>query len=472
MSAPGKPARLTGWAQLGLLIGPLLSMVDSSIVNVAVPDIASELGSSLDIVAWAVSGYLFAIAAALAGTSYLARRFGTRRVYTCSLVGFVLVSACCALAPTTGALIAARVLQGALGAPLMPLAMSMLLGKAGAARHLPVLASLLLFLAPALGPTAGGVLVSTVGWRWIFLINLPLGVIGLIGLLRVPAHLGAGRQPGARFDPVGLALLAGGLLLLLNGAHEGGGQGWTHLTTLGALVGGFALSGLYVLWARQRPGSAVDLALFHQRDTALAVVLIPLSYLVIASAIFVLPVFTQTVQGYTAVATGIAMLPQGLITGLSTVAGQKLMARVSVRTLVCAGFGLLAVSSAGLLALQADTPLWVTGAILAGRAAAIGLVISPLLVAAQRDLEIAAQADANTLMIIVQRAGGSLGVSLIASLLTARAGQIGPVAAFHEIGLILTGVALVGLRLAVLLTSERPPASSLMLAATATGNRK
>jgi hypothetical protein len=94
------------------------------------------------------------------------------------------------------------------------------------------------------------------------------------------------------------------------------------------------------------------------------------------------------------------MLPQGLITGLSTVAGQKLMARLSVRTLVCAGFGLLAVNSAGLLALQADTPLWVTGAILAGRAAAIGLVICPLLVAAQRDLEIAAQAVANTLMII------------------------------------------------------------------------
>lgn len=472
MPESSTPARLTRWAQLGLLIGPLLSMVDSSIVNVAVPDIAAELGSSLDTVQWAVSGYLLALAAALASTSYLARRFGTRRIYTASLIGFVVASACCALAPTTGMLIAARAVQGALGAPLMPLAMSMLLGRAGAARSLPVLASLLLFLAPALGPTAGGVLVATVGWRWIFLINLPLGLIGLVGLARVPAHLGAGRQRDARFDPVGLALLAGGLLLVLFGAHDGALRGWLRLESLGALLGGAALLASYVGWARDRPGAAVDLASFRRRETGLAVVLIALSYLVIAAAIFIIPVFTQTVQGYSAVATGLAMLPQGLITGLSTVAGQRLMARVSVRSLVSSGFAVLAASSALLLVLDHDTPLWITGGVLAGRAAAIGLVISPLLVFSQRDLEPEAQADANTLMIIVQRVGGSVGVSLIASLLTARAGQVGPIAAFHEVGIVLAGVALLGLRLSVLLDGTRPPAvASAQTAAAPVGGK-
>jgi hypothetical protein len=101
--------RLSPLAQLGLLVGPLLSMVDSSIVNVAVPDVAAELGASLDTVQWVVSGYLLSLAAALAATSYLARRFGTRRVYAASMIGFVLASALCAVAPSAPALIVARV---------------------------------------------------------------------------------------------------------------------------------------------------------------------------------------------------------------------------------------------------------------------------------------------------------------------------------------------------------------------------
>jgi predicted MFS family arabinose efflux permease len=219
----------------------------------------------------------------------------------------------------------------------------------------------------------------------------------------------------------------------------------------------------YLRWARGRPHAAVDLELVNRGQTLLAVVLIGLAYLVVSSAIFVLPVFTQAVQGHSALATGVAMLPQGLITGLSTVVGQKLMYRVPLRRLVGIGFGVLAVCSTGLLALDASTPLWVTGAILAGRAAAIGLVITPLLAATQRDLEPAQQADANTLMIIVQRVGGSLGVSLIASMLAARLLVVGPISAFHEIGVLLTGVALLGLRLCIALNTSldpRPPRSS------------
>ena len=458
-ASPDVTPRLSPLAQLGLLVGPLLSMVDSSIVNVAVPDVGADLAAPLDEVQWTVSGYLLALAAALAATSFLARRFGVRRVYTVSLVGFVAASACCALAPGVGTLIAARAVQGALGAPLMPLAMSMLLGRAGAARHLPTLASLLLFLAPALGPTAGGILVETVGWRWIFLINLPLGVIGLVGLLRVPRGLGAQRQADARFDPVGLLLLAGALLGLLFGAHEGAARGWLTVPAAVPLAAGALRAVAYVRWARDRRHAAVDLALVRRGQTLLALTLIALSYTVIAAAIFVLPVFTQAVQGYSALATGLAMLPQGIVTGLSTVVGQKLMKRVPVHSLVAAGFVVLSVCSAGLLMIDRGTPLWVTGAILAGRAAAIGLVISPLLVRVQQDMEAAEQAHDDTLMIIMQRVGGSLGVSLIASLLAARLTAVGPVSAFHEVGALLLGVALLGLRLAVTLRTDRsdPP---------------
>src|SRR5215470_15544965 len=127
--APG--ARLSLAAQAGLLAGPFLSMVDSNIVNVALPDITTQLHSSLDTAQWIISGYLLALAAGLAASAYLAKRFGTRRVYLASLIGFTLASALCALAPTIGLLIALRVAQGTLGAALVPLAMNMLLGDEG-----------------------------------------------------------------------------------------------------------------------------------------------------------------------------------------------------------------------------------------------------------------------------------------------------------------------------------------------------
>src|SRR5262249_21928711 len=201
-----KVIRLGGLAQLGLMIGPLLSMVDSSIVNVAVADIASQLHADLDRVQWVVSGYLLALAAGLAASAYLARRFGTLRVYTASLIGFIAASAACAVAPDVTVLIAARAVQGLVGAPLVPLAMSVLLAKQGRARQIPVAAGLLFFLAPALGPTAGGLLIAAGGWPWIFLVNVPVGLLGLLGVRRVPAAAAPPRDPGARFDPVGLVL--------------------------------------------------------------------------------------------------------------------------------------------------------------------------------------------------------------------------------------------------------------------------
>ena len=158
-------ARLGALAQYGLLAGPLLSMLDASIVTVAVAPIARQLHAPLTQVGWAVSGYLLALGVGLAATSWLARRFGTLPVYTASVIGFTAASACCAAAPDARLLIAARLAQGLAGAPLVPLAMSMLLGGAGGARTVSPVAGLLLFLAPALGPTAGGGLIAAFGRR-------------------------------------------------------------------------------------------------------------------------------------------------------------------------------------------------------------------------------------------------------------------------------------------------------------------
>jgi EmrB/QacA subfamily drug resistance transporter len=449
--------RLGGLAQLGLLIGPLLTMVDSSIVNVAVADIGRELHAGLDRVQWVVSGYLLALAAGLAASAFLARRFGTLRVYAASLTGFILASAACAAAPNVSMLIAARAVQGLVGAPLVPLAMSLLLGKQGAARRIPVAAGLLFFLAPALGPTLGGLLIVAGGWPWIFLVNLPVGLAGLLGLRRIPAAVVPTRDPRARFDPIGLGLLAVGLTLALYGASRATITGWGSVGVVLTLGSGLMLLAAYTAWALRRQQPAVDLALLRYGQSALALTLSVVSSVVAFAAVFLLPVFTQTVQHHSALATGLALLPQGLITGVGTALGQRLATRVTVRTLVTAGFVVLAATSAGLLLLTTTTPLWVTATILSGRAVAIGFGITPLLFAMLEPLTDAQLADGNTVFNIAQRLGGSLGVSLLASLFAARTPVAGPVASFHEIGLILTALALGAAVLSRKLAAIRQP---------------
>ncbi len=449
--------RLSGVAQLGLMIGPVLTMVDSSIVNVAVSDIAGELHAGLDDVQWVVSGYLLALAAGLAASAFLARRFGTLTTYGIALIGFIAASAACAAAPTVPILITARAVQGLVGAPLVPLAMTLLLGRQGAARRIPVAAGLLFFLAPALGPTLGGVLVAAGGWPWIFLVNVPIGLVGLLALRRVPAAIASPADPSARFDPFGLTLLAAGLTLALYGVSRAPIAGWHSPIVVSTVGGGLALLAGYLAWASRRAQPAVDLALLRAGQSRLALLLSVVSSVVAYAAVFLLPVFTQTVQGHSTLATGLALLPQGLITGVGTALGQRLAHRISVRTLVTCGFVMLAGTSAGLLLLEATTPLWVTAVILSGRAVAIGFGITPLLFAMLGPLDDTRLADGNTVFNIAQRLGGALGVSLLSTWYAAQARTTDPVTGFHHIGVILSGIALGAAALALFLAPIRQP---------------
>jgi len=452
-SPPG--AGLGVLAQYGLLAGPLLSMLDASIISVAVAPIARQLHAPLSQVGWAVSGYLLALGVGLAATSWLARRFGTLHVYTASVIGFTTASACCAAAPDARLLIAARLAQGLAGAPLVPLAMSMLLGGSGGARRISPVAGMLLFLAPALGPTAGGGLIAAFGWRSIFLVNVPVGLAAAIAARHIPPQRAPGRAPTAPLHAAGLVLLAAGLTGVLAGASEGAAAGWARPATWVPLALGSLLLAGYAARAARHPHPVLDLAPLRRRTPALGMLLCAAASVVAFAAVFVLPVFAQAVQGHSAAATGLALLPQGIITGLGTVAGQKLLSHVSIRATVVAGFTILAAASLGLLAITATTPLPVTAAILAGRAAAIGLVITPLLDAITGTLRRGELADANTVFNICQRIAGALGIGLITALFTTWARTHGPVPALHATGLLLVATAALAAATATLLPGRR-----------------
>jgi len=482
--SPGPPRRARVLVQYALLAGPLLSMLDSSIVNVAVEPIARELHAGLTTVQWTISGYLLALGAGLAGTAYLARRFGTLPVYRASVIAFTLASAMCALAPDAAALVAARVVQGLVAAPLVPLAMSMLLGRGpeegaggggpagggggNGSRSISPLAGIMLFLGPALGPTVGGALIGAAGWRSIFLINVPLGALAAVAVGSVPAALAPGRQPGTRFDLPGLVLLAAGLTGLLLGvsqigvsqigASQGASAGWRSGTTWVPLAAGAVLVACYVGWAARRDSPALDLSLARRRAPVLSMGLCALASVVTWAAVFLLPVFVQSVQGRSALAAGLAMAPQGLITGLSTALAPRWLTRLTVRVTVACGFAFLALASLGLLLIGAATPLWLIAVILSCRSVSVGLIINPLLQALLQPLRPAQLADAGTLFNAWQRIAGSFGIALVAALYATQArgpGPAGSVAALHETGLVLAAISVAGALAAAALPAVR-----------------
>jgi len=447
--------RFSTATRLAFLGGPMLSMIDSSVVNVAVPVIVRELHTSLSTAAWTVSGYLLGLACGLAATPWLARRFGTMRAYQAALLGFILASAACAAAPSATLLIVARVVQGLAGAPMVPLAMGLLLDNKTGARSMPASAGLLLFAAPALGPAIGGVLISGFGWRSIFLINVPVGLAAWAGVRAGRKHAREDGDPGARLDVPGLLLLAAGLGLATYGASQGPDRGWLSAAAAPAWAGGLALIAGYLWWARRRTrGSgtqpAVNLSLLASRRRSVILALACVASVVLFAVLFLAPVFLQGVQHHAATVTGLVLLPQGIVMGLASWLGNVVVERGQSRpavivTSVAGGLAMLAVSTLGLLLLTASTPVLLTAALLCGRGLALGLTIQPLVMALLADLDATHMPDANTLFNIAERLSGSFGIALLATLYATRTQVTGsPVTALHDCALALTALCAAG----------------------------
>lgn len=423
VSSPAPPMghRLTALVLLGLLAGPFMSMIDSSVVNVALAVIARGFKTDLATAQWVISGYLLALAFGLPASAFLAKRYGTRRIYLVSMAGFTLSSLACAFAPTLPVLIATRVLQGLCGAPLVPLAMNVLLGPNGSARKgIPPVAGGLLFLAPALGPTVGGLLLRVGAWPLIFLVNVPIGLLGLIGATRISKELAGRGDRAARFDPPGLALASFGLTLTIYGATAGAQKSWLGGDVWPFWGGGAILLFLYILYALIRPHPALDLKLLRHSQSALALFLVCMVSIVMAAMLLVTPIYLQQIQGTSTLVAGLVLLPQGLVTGLGAVLGMELAKWWGERTCICFGTVILVATTALLLLLDLATPAWLTALLLCGRGLATGLVLQPLLTVMLHGLTQHELPDGNTLFTVTDNLGGSGGVALLATLLQQR----------------------------------------------------
>lgn len=448
--------RLSLALQIAVIAGPMLSMIDSSVVNVAIPSISTDLHDSLSSVQWTISAYLLSLAAGQAIVAWVARRFGTLRSYLVSTVVFGIASLLCGFAPSLHLLVAARIFQGLGGAALVPLALSLLFSDKETSDGMPLSVGLVLFAAPALGPTIGGLLIRSLGWRSIFFINPIIVLIAVCAILPIRRQaLGIVGDSHAKLDAIGLILLSAGLGLLTYGAGQGQLHGWLAPLSAPYWLGGIILTGVYAWWSkhllRRRSVPILNLSLLIKPQKLLAIGLVGISSVVLYAVVFLAPVYLQTVQGYSALTAGLILLPQGVVMGLAAALGNMIIKKGKTmpqlaRLSISGGLILLTIFTLGLLILNENTPVALTAFLLCGRSLAIGLTTQPLTFMLLARLKKHEQADANTLFTTVQRLAGSFGVALLATYYANRiVATHSAVTALHQTVIIMGLLAFVGL---------------------------
>lgn len=404
-----------------LLTGVMVVVFDTTIVNVAIDTISRGLHASVSATQWVISGYVLALGVVIPVAGWAMERFGAKQTWMGALALFMVGSALSSSAWNIGALIAFRVLQGIGGGLMLPILQTLLIRAAGGRKLGRVMAALSLpgLLGPVLGPVIGGLIVSHFSWRWIFWVNVPFCVAGLVlagrGLERTAP------RKGAYLDVVGLALLSPALAAVIYGLSEIGVRGgFTHVMVIAPLAAGVALLGLFALHALRTSRPVVDLRLFRVRSFSASATLLFLSGLALYGAMLLLPLYYQQVRGQSALAAGLLLAPQGL--GMLLTRGQagKLTDRIGARPVVLAGFLL---TMAGTIAYtQADVHASeiLLSLSLVIRGAGLGAVTIPIMATAYLGLRPDQVPHASSATRIMQQIGGAFGTAILAMILQAQ----------------------------------------------------
>jgi EmrB/QacA subfamily drug resistance transporter len=403
-----------------VIMGAIMSVLDTTIVNVALHDLSGDLHSSLGSIQWVITGYLLSLAAVIPVTGWAVRRFSARRLYLIALVVFTGGSALCALATSSSELIAFRVLQGVGGGMLTPIG-QMVLVKAAGPRNLPKVMSFIgvpIVLAPVFGPTLGGLLLQTVGWQWIFMINVPVGIVAFTLALRLLPRDKAGTAQAGRLDVIGLVLAAVGVVAVTYGLSKSASAGsLTAASVMIPILAGLGLLALFVTHARRTAHPLLDLKLFANPAFRAASIVTFCLGAALFGAMILMPLYFQTVRGESALHTGLLLIPQGIGGGLGMFLSGRVTERLGGGRTSLIGGVILTVATIPFILISATTPFSVIGGAMLVRGIGIGLSIMPAMTAAFSVLNREQINDASPQLTVLQRVGGSLGTAIIAVVL-------------------------------------------------------
>ncbi len=407
------------WLICGVVIlGSAMSILDTTIVNVALATLGRELHSTISQIQWVVTGYMLALAAVIPLTGWAAERFGTRRMYLVSLVLFTGGSMLCGVSTSTAELVIFRVCQGVGGGMIMPLGMMMMAGAAGPQRMGRVMSvvSMPMMLAPILGPTVGGLIVDNASWRWIFYVNVPIGAIAVIAALRILPHGKAGSP--RPLDVRGLALMALGLPLLTYGLAEVGSTGsFTALKVILPCLAGLALIGAFGLHALRVPNPLLNLRLYRRPTFSTASAATFFLGAALFGGMILMPLYWQHVRHESVLDAGLLLAPQGLGMALVMPAAGRLADRIGGGPLALLGVTITTLATVPFGLIGAHTSIvWLSVALLL-RGTGIGFAFMPAMTAAFAAVEKSELEDASPQLNVVQRVGGSLGTAVLAVVL-------------------------------------------------------
>jgi EmrB/QacA subfamily drug resistance transporter len=410
-------------------LGGIMTNVDTTVVNVALDSLARDFHASVTSVQWVATAYLLALAIVIPLSGWATDRFGGKRVWVVSIGLFLAGSMLAGAAWSLGSLIFFRVLQGLGGGMIIPVGMTLLTRAAGPGRVGRVMGVLGVqqLLGPVLGPVIGGALVEHAGWRWIFFVNVPIGALAIVAAVRFLPRTRP--QPAERLDRRGFLLLSPGLAALVYGLTEIAGRNdFADPRTVVPIVLGVSLVIGFVFHARRARDALIDVRLFLKRPFSAGAAATFCLGMSLFGALFVLPLYYQGARGQSPLEAGLLMAPQGIGAAIMMPFAGWLTDRVGPGRVVMAGLALVMAGTLPFAVAGASTPYAVLALALVVRGVGLDASTMPAMAGAYASLDADAMARAATVLNIMKRLGGSVGVALLAIVLERRLpGTVGSV---------------------------------------------
>ena len=450
--------------------GMFMDIMDTTIVFVATPTLAREFNASQSAIEWVVLGYLLSLAIWIPASGWIGDRIGTKKVFLFALAMFTLASALCGQAHSLHELVAFRVLQGVGGGMLTPVGTAMLF------RAFPPLeraqASTVLIiptvLAPALGPIVGGWLVTDVSWRWIFYVNLPVGVFGfVIGALYLREHR---EGTAGRFDLPGFVLSGAGLALVLYALSEGPEKGLGSVAVLTTGVVGVVLFALLVFVESRVEAPMLALRLYKERMFRNANIVLTLTYGSFAGVLYILPLFLQDLRGLSALQSGLTTFPQAIGVIVSSQLVGRLYHRVGPRRLIFWGMAGMAIVTMMLAVVGLHTDLWWIRLIMFGRGICMAFAFVPLQAATYANITPEDTGRASAIYSTQRQVAAALGVGVLLSVLLSGAKNGIPALSAYHAAFFVGGCLVVAAAISGLLIRDEDAASTMIGHGAASGS--
>jgi EmrB/QacA subfamily drug resistance transporter len=421
-----------------VVLGTIMSILDTTIVAVALHTLSGDFKVNVDTIQWVTTGYLLSLAIVIPVSGWAIHRIGAKRVYMVSLVLFLIGSVLCGFAWSATSLILFRVLQGLGGGMIMPVGQSIMARAAGPHRMGRVMGIIGVpqLLGPILGPVLGGVIVSNTSWRWIFFVNVPIGIVALWLSRSYLAKSPSDRDH--RFDLLGFLLLSPGLALLVYGLSEVGVQGgFRGASVWDSLVAGVVLIGAFVVRSTKALEPLIDMHLFRDRTFSVSAIGIFLTGATLYGTMFLLPLYYQIDRGDAAWKAGLMMAPQGIGAALVMRWAGSLSDRRGPRYVAAFGMALLALGTFAYTGVSDSSNYYLLGLALFVRGIGLGFGMMPVIAASYRNLTHASVPKATSATNIIRQIGGSLGVAIFAVVLQTQITQrLGASGAALQAGLI------------------------------------